>query len=127
MEMQFLKWPNETKISYRWRERAFLTSTMGLINSSGSSRRSAYRTEWPWRPSGWLDCLVRRLLRSVVFSAHNLVLNTLQILEVESIVARGSIFWILSWWTHYLGPNSIQFAMQSVDFGARFRFKCKMM
>src|SRR5438874_5728782 len=71
--------------------------------------------------SGWLQRLVRRLLCSIAFSAHNLVLNTLQILEVESVVAPGSIFWILSWWTHYFGLNSIHFAMQSVDFGARFR------
>ena len=33
--------------------------------------------------------MVRRLLRSVVFGAYNLVLNTLHILEEESIVAWG--------------------------------------
>src|SRR5438067_10542112 len=66
-------------------------------------------------------------VRSVVFSADNLVLNTLQILEEKSVVARRSIFRILPWWTHYRGPYFLQFPMQSVDFGARFRFKGKMM
>jgi hypothetical protein len=39
---------NETELSYRWRERAFATSTMGFINSTWSSRRPAV---------GWSDLL----------------------------------------------------------------------
>ena len=34
-------WPNENKLSYRWRERAFVTSTTCFINLSWSSRRPA--------------------------------------------------------------------------------------
>jgi hypothetical protein len=33
--------PNETELSYRWRVRAFITSTMCFINSSWSSRQPA--------------------------------------------------------------------------------------
>ena len=57
---------------------------------------------------------------------HDLVLDPFQILEEESVVARGRIFWILPWWTHYCGPYSLQLRMQPVDFGARLSFKCKM-
>ena len=70
---------------------------------------------------------VRRLLRSILCSANDLVFNAIQILEVQSVVARRRIFWIFSWWTHDCRTYCIEFAMQSVDFGARFRFKCKMM
>ena len=67
------------------------------------------------------------LTSELVLMMHNLVLNTLQVLEEESVVARGSIFWILPWWTHYRGSYSLQFGMQSVDFGARLCLKGKMM
>jgi hypothetical protein len=51
----------------------------------------------PARPAqrgfrNWLHRMVRRLLRSVVFSAHNLVFNTLQILEEERVVAPGGVY-----------------------------------
>ena len=59
------------------------------------------------------------LLRSDVFMAHNLVLDTLQILEEERIVASGDVFRIFPWWTHYRGAYSLQLGMQPVDLGAR--------
>ena len=62
-----------------------------------------------------------------MFGAYNLVLNTLQILEEESVVAWGRIFRILLEWTHYRGSDSLQLRMQPVDFGARFRLERKMM
>ena|SRR5437868_1255342 len=42
--------------------------------------------------------------------------------EEQSVVARRGIFWILSGWTYDRRTYHIQFAMQSVDFGARFSF-----
>src|SRR5438876_10617358 len=40
------------------------------------------------------------LLPFVLFIAHNLVLDTLQILEEEGVVTPGGVFRILPWWTH---------------------------
>ena len=62
-----------------------------------------------------------------MFIAHDLVLDTLQILEEESVVAWRRILWILLWWTHYCGSYLLQLRMQLVDFGARFHFECEMM
>ena len=42
-------------------------------------------------------------LRLLVVIAHDLVLDTFQILEEQSVVARRGIFWILPWWTHDRG------------------------
>ncbi len=63
----------------------------------------------------------------VLFIAHNLVLDTLQILEEEGVVTRGGVFRILPWWTHYCGPYLPQLRMELVDLGARCRSECKMM
>src|SRR5262249_1042865 len=65
--------------------------------------------------------------RSAVFSAHNLVLDTLQIFEEEGVVAGGRIFRILPWRTHYRCSYFLQLRMQPIDFDAGCRFECKMM
>src|SRR5262249_15428623 len=62
-----------------------------------------------------------------VFMAHNLILDALQILEEESVVAWGSIFWILPRWTYYCRPYPLQLRVQPVDFGTRCCFERQMM
>ena len=59
--------------------------------------------------------------------AHNLVLDTLRVLEEESVVASRRIFRILPWRAHYRSPYSLQFRMEPIDFGARCGLECQMM
>jgi len=66
-------------------------------------------------------------LRLLVVIAHDLVLDTFQILEEQSVVAWRGIFRILPWFTHYRSPYLLQFRMQPIHFSARCRSECKMM
>jgi hypothetical protein len=59
--------------------------------------------------------------------AHDLVLNTLQILEEESVVAWRGILWILLWWAHYRGSYFLQIRMEAVDLSTGAHFERNMM
>src|SRR3989442_12987799 len=67
------------------------------------------------------------VLPFVLSIAHDLVLDTLQILEEEGVVTWGGVFRILPCWTHYCGPYLPQLRMELFDLGARCRSECKML
>jgi hypothetical protein len=55
----------------------------------------------------------------LTFIAHDLVLETLRILEEEGVIPGRRVLGILSWWTHDRGAYLLQLGMELVDFGAR--------
>ena len=60
-------------------------------------------------------------------SAHNLVFDAFEILEEESVVAWRSVFRVLARRAHDRRTDRLQFGIQPVDFGARFRSEREVM